>query len=337
MYLEKPLQVVEKRVEKPEVKDGEVLVKMKSVGICGSDVHYYDKGKIGNFVVERPLILGHECSGEVVELGKGVNNLRVRDRVALEPGVPCRTCDYCKRGRYNLCPNVIFMATPPIDGAFVEYLAHPADFCFKISQNISYDEATLLEPLATGLYAVERAGIKPEHKVLILGSGPIGLATLQSALCTKGVDVTVVDLYEFRLAKAQELGAKKVINAKNADILKQLTPEFDVVFETAGGVTATQQTVKLAKRGGKVVLVGLPAREEISFNTNQVIFKELDILGIFRYANIYPRAVRLAQRGSVNLKSFITQRFSFDEVEKALKFARDNKNSCIKVIVRVSN
>lgn len=337
MYLEKALQVVEKRVEKPKVKDGEVLVKTKSVGICGSDVHYYDKGKIGNFVVERPLILGHECSGEVVELGKGVSNLRVRDRVALEPGVPCRICDYCKRGRYNLCPNVRFMATPPIDGAFVEYVAHPADFSFKIPANISYDEATLFEPLAVGLYVVERANIKPEHKVLILGAGPIGFTTLQSALCIKGVDATVLDLYEFRLAKAQEFGAKKVINTKNADILKQLIPEFDVVFETAGSVTATQQTVKLAKTGGKVVLVGLPAREEISFNTNQVISKELDILGIFRYANMYPRAVKLAQGGSVNLKSFITQRFSFDEIEKALKFARDNKNSCVKVIVQVSD
>ncbi|GAI40044.1 unnamed protein product [marine sediment metagenome] len=165
----------------------------------------------------------------------------------------------------------------------------------------------------------------------------MGLATLQSALCTKGIDTTIVDLYKFRLNKAKELGAKKVINARDFDILKQLSSEFDVVFETAGTVITTQQTVKLARNGGKVVLVGLPAQEEINFSTNQVVSKELDILGVFRYANMYPRAVRLAQEGSVNLKSLITQRFSFEELEEALKFARDNKNSCIKAIVQVSH
>lgn len=337
VYLERPLQIVKRQVEKPKVKGGEVLLKIKSVGVCGSDIHYYERGKIGNFVVRKPLILGHECSGEVAELGRGVINLNVGDRVALEPGIPCRMCDYCKRGRYNLCPNVRFMATPPIDGAFVEYVAHPADFCFKIPENISYDEATLFEPLAVGLYALERADIRPEHRVLILGAGPVGLATLQSALCTKGVDTTIVDLYKFRLNKAKELGAKKIINARNFDILKQLSSEFDVVFETAGNVITTQQTVKLARNGGKVVLVGLSAQEEINFSTNQVVSKELDILGVFRYANMYPRAVRLAQKGGVDLKSLITQRFSFGELEEALKFARDNKNSCIKAIVQVSH
>ena len=336
VYLEKPRKIKIKEIEKPKPEPEEIMVRVKSVGICGSDVHYYETGRIGQFVVKKPLILGHECSGKVVELGREVNNLKVGDRVALEPGIPCRICNYCKRGRYNLCPNVRFMATPPIDGAFVEYVAHPADFSFKIPENISYDEATLFEPLAVGLYAVERAGIKPEYRVLILGAGPVGLATLQSALCTKGADTTVVDLYEFRLTKAKELGAKKVINAKDVDILKQLSPEFDVVFETAGSVATTQQTVKLAKRGGKVILVGLPAQEEISFNIHQIISKELDILGVFRYANMYPRAVRLTQRGSVNLKSFITQRFSFEDTEKALKFVRDNKDSCVKAVIQIS-
>lgn len=336
IYLERPLRIVKKQVEKPRSKEGEVLVKIKSVGICGSDVHYYEKGRIGSFVVEKPLILGHECSGEVVELGGGVGDLKVGDRVALEPGVPCRKCDYCKRGRYNLCPDVIFMATPPIDGAFVEYVAHPADFCFKLPEHINYDEATLFEPLAVGLYAAERANIKPEHSVLILGSGPIGLATLQAVLCTKGVEATVVDLYESRLAIARKLGAKRVINAKDMDISKELNSGFDIVFETAGSVATTQQTVKLAKRGGRVVLVGLPAQEEISFNTNQIISKELDVLGIFRYANMYPRAVALVQSGSVNLKPLITHRFSFEETEKALKFALENKSLCMKAIVQVS-
>jgi len=335
MYLEKPGQIVKRHIAKPEAKDGEVLVKIRSVGVCGSDVHYYTEGRIGNFVVKKPLILGHECSGEVVEVGRGVNNLKIGDRVALEPGIPCRMCEYCKGGRYNLCPNVKFMATPPIDGAFVEYIAHPADFTFKIPPRISFDEAALFEPLAVGLYAAERANIKPGDKVLILGAGPIGLSILESVLCTKGVNAVIVDLYEFRLTKAKELGAKEFINAKHINILEKLQPEFDVIFETAGSVITTQQTVNLVKRGGKVILVGMPSQEEISFNINQIISKELDVLGIFRYANMYPRAVKLAQEGSVNLKALITQRFSFEETEEALKFARDNKDTCIKVIVYI--
>jgi len=335
MYLEKPGKIVEKLVEKPKAGEGEVLVRIRSVGICGSDVHFYEEGRIGNFVVRKPLILGHECSGEVTEIGKGVNNLKVGDRVALEPGVPCRICEYCKGGRYNLCPSVKFMAAPPIDGAFVEYIAHPADFAFKIPQQISFDEAALFEPLAVGLYAVERAKIKPTDRVLILGAGPIGLVTLQAVLCIKGVEVTVLDLYEFRLARARELGADELINPEKVDILEKFGPEFSVVFETAGSTVTTQQTVKLARQGGRVVLVGLPGQDEINLDTKQIIFKELDVLGLHRYANMYPRAVKLTEEGSVNLRTLVTQRFPFEETERALQFARDNKDSSIKVVVEI--
>ena len=227
------------------------------------------------------------------------------------------------------------MATPPIDGAFVEYVAHPADFAFKIPRKISFDEAALFEPLAVGLYAAERARIKPTDKVLILGAGPIGLTTLQAVRCMRGVEVSVIDLYEFRLAKAKELGADEVINPKEEDIWKKLSSSFNVVFETAGSAVTIKQTVKLAKEGGRVILVGLPGEDEIALDTKQIVFKELDVLGMHRYANMYPRAVKLTQEGSINLKTLITHRFSFEETEKALKFARDNKDSCIKVIVRI--
>ena len=335
IYLEKARQIVKRQIEKPKIEDGEVLVKIRSVGVCGSDVHYYDKGRLRDFVVKKPLILGHECSGEVVEVGKNVDNLQIGDRVALEPGVPCRVCEYCKGGRYNLCPNMRFMSTPPIDGALVEYVAHPADFTFKIPEGVSFDEAALFEPLAVGLFAVKRANIKPGDRVLILGAGPIGLITLESVLCTKGTHVTVVELYEFRLAMAKKLGADEVISGKNGDILKKLEPEFNVVFETAGSAVTIQQTVKLAKKGGKVVLVGSTQLEEIPFDTNQVMSRQLDVLGVFRYANMYPRAVRLVENRGIDLKRLITHRFSFDETEKALGFARDKKDSCLKVIVRI--
>ncbi|HDN84660.1 MAG TPA: NAD(P)-dependent alcohol dehydrogenase [Candidatus Aerophobetes bacterium] len=333
MYLEKPGKIISRKIDMPEIKKDEVLVKIKAVGVCGSDVHYYDKGKIGSFIVKRPLILGHECSGEIVEVGEEVKNLQIGDKVALEPGIPCRRCIYCKTGRYNLCPEIRFMATPPVNGAFVEYVAHPADFVFKLPENVSYEEATLFEPLAVGLYSVVRAKVGFGGKILILGAGPIGLSTLQAAINIGGGRITVADIYDFRLEKAKELGADELINPRQTNALDKLGSSFDYVFETAGSVVTTQQTVKLAKNGGKVILVGLPAQEEIEFNTNQIITKELDVLGIFRYANMYPKAIRLAEKGQVNLKTVISKKFSFSQTEEALKFARDNKESSIKTVV----
>lgn len=333
MYLEEAGKIIPRKVDMPRIGKDEVLVRIKAVGICGSDVHYYTTGRIGDFVVEKPLILGHECSGEIVEVGKNVEGLQLGDRVALEPGIPCRKCQYCKSGRYNLCPNVRFMATPPVDGAFVEYVAHPADFVFKLPEKTSYEEATLFEPLAVGLYSVVRAKVSFGGEILILGAGPIGLATLQAVVNIGGGRVTVADIYDFRLKKARELGADKVINPQQSDALDKLRSSFDYVFETAGSVVTTQQTVKLAKRGRKVILVGLPAQEAIEFNTNQIITKELDVLGIFRYANMYPKAVRLAEKGQVNLKTLISKKFPFPQTEEALKYARDNKESSIKTLV----
>lgn len=333
MYLEKPGKIIPRKIDMPEIKKDEVLVKIKAVGVCGSDVHYYEKGKIGSFIVKKPLILGHECSGEIVEVGEEVKNLQIGDKVALEPGIPCRRCIYCKTGRYNLCPEIKFMATPPVNGAFVEYVAHPADFVFKLPENVSYEEATLFEPLAVGLYSVVRAKVGFGGKILILGAGPIGLSTLQAAINIGGGRITVADIYDFRLEKAKELGADELINPRQTNALDKLGSSFDYVFETAGSVVTTQQTVKLAKNGGKVILVGLPAQEEIEFNTNQIITKELDVLGIFRYANMYPKAIRLAEKGQVNLKTVISKKFSFSQTEEALKFARDNKESSIKTVV----
>jgi len=333
MYLEKPGKIIPRKIDMPEIKKDEVLVKIKAVGVCGSDVHYYEKGKIGSFIVKRPLILGHECSGEIVEVGEEVKNLQIGDKVALEPGIPCRRCIYCKTGRYNLCREIKFMATPPVNGAFVEYVAHPADFVFKLPENVSYEEATLFEPLAVGLYSVVRAKVGFGGKILILGAGPIGLSTLQAAINIGGGRITVADIYDFRLEKAKELGADELINPRQTNALDKLGSSFDYVFETAGSVVTTQQTVKLAKNGGKVILVGLPAQEEIEFNTNQIITKELDVLGIFRYANMYPKAIRLTEKGQVNLKTVISKKFSFPQTEEALKFARDNKESSIKTVV----
>ncbi|MDI3548798.1 MAG: L-iditol 2-dehydrogenase [Halanaerobiales bacterium] len=337
VYLEKVKEIKMKEIEKPTPGEGEVLVQIKSVGVCGSDIHYYNHGRIGDFIVEKPLILGHESAGKVVEVGPGVTSLKVGDRVALEPGIPCRKCEHCKEGRYNLCPDIVFMATPPVDGAFVEYVTFPEDFAFKLPDNMSYDEGALIEPLSVGVYSTERAGLKAGMKVAILGAGPIGLATLQAAK-VYGADVAISDINDFRLSYAEKLGADKIINAATGDALEKFNEYFnggaDVVFETAGTVPTTKMTTKVAKRGGKVVIIGLAPADTINYNFVDVSAKELDVLGIFRYANVYKRSIDLVSKGEIDLKSMVTHSFTLDQVQEALEFADKNKDKAIKVVVR---
>lgn len=325
----------------PVPREEEVLIRVKSVGVCGSDVHYFVEGKIGRYVVKPPFVLGHECSGEVVEVGSRVRTLRPGDRVTMEPGIPCGKCEFCRSGRYNLCPDVVFWATPPIDGTFCEYVAHPASFTYRIGEEVSFEEAALVEPLSVGFYAVRRSGIEPGQSALVLGSGPIGLMTIL-VLLARGVGrVFAVDVYPLRLEKARELGAAEVVNAREVDVVewvKKLTGGrgVDAVFETAGSVVTTQQTAEVVKRGGKVVLVGLPSQSRFDYDIIKVIDKELDVLGIFRYANTYPGCVDLLNFGKVNLKTLITHHFPLEETQKALEFAHQNKAESVKVVVNVA-
>lgn len=327
----KRISIEEREIPKP--KEDEVLVRIKSVGVCGSDIHYYNEGKIGSFVVEKPLILGHECAGEVVEVGSKVKTLKVGDRVALEPGIPCRRCLYCKTGRYNLCPDVVFMATPPIDGAFAEYVVHPEDFTFKLPDDISFDEGALIEPLSVGIYSAERAMIRPGDTVLIFGAGPIGLVTLQAVKAYGAEQVFIVDINDFRLSKAKELGADLIINSKSEKMEDYIKDGVDVVFEASGNSSVISQTTKFAKRGGKVVFIGLASDDYIGININEVSSKELDLLGIFRYANVYKKSIDLLAKGKIDLKTLITHHFSLEKTQEALEFADKNKDKCIKVIV----
>lgn len=327
----KRISIEEREIPKP--KEDEVLVRIKSVGVCGSDIHYYNEGKIGSFVVEKPLILGHECAGEVVEVGSKVKTLKVGDRVALEPGIPCRRCLYCKTGRYNLCPDVVFMATPPIDGAFAEYVVHPEDFTFKLPDDISFDEGALIEPLSVGIYSAERAMIRPGDTVLIFGAGPIGLVTLQAVKAYGAEQVFIVDINDFRLSKAKELGADLIINSKSEKMEDYIKVGVDVVFEASGNSSVISQTTKFAKRGGKIVFIGLASDDYIGININEVSSKELDLLGIFRYANVYKKSIDLLAKGKIDLKTLITHHFSLEKTQEALEFADKNKDKCIKVIV----
>lgn len=327
-------------VDFPQMKAGEVLIKMKSVGVCGSDVHYYKHGKIGSYIVKKPMILGHECAGEIVEVASDVKNFKPGDRVAIEPGYTCRKCVYCKTGRYNLCPDVTFMATPPIDGAYVEYVAWPSDFVFHLPDNMTYDHGALMEPLAVGMHAVRRSRLKPGEPVLILGAGTIGLVTLLSAKAAGAGEIVVADLEDIRLKTAQKLGATKVIYAQREnvhEVIKDFTHGFgmEVVFETAGSVPTTQQTIELAARGGRIVWVGLAGEDRFPMPVLQAIDKELDIMGIFRYANVYPYAIQLVSTGRMNIDPLVTHRYNLEDVKEALEVAYERRDGAVKVMVDI--
>ena len=213
----------------PQPKDDEVLVKVEYVGICGSDLHYYESGRIGDFVVKPPFVLGHEAGGTVVEVGANVKNLKVGDRVAMEPGKTCGHCEFCKSGKYNLCEDVVFFATPPVDGVFQEYVAHEAGLCFKLPDNVSTLEGALIEPLAVGMHAARQGEAKLGQTAVVTGAGCIGLVSLLSLKAMGVTKVIVVDVMEKRLQKALELGADSVINGKEeerASILELRPPEI---------------------------------------------------------------------------------------------------------------
>ena len=326
-------------IEMPKMGPNDVLIKVKAVGICGSDLHYYKEGKIGIHVPTKGHILGHECAGEIVEVGKEVEGKKVGDRVAIEPGVPCRKCKLCKEGRYNLCKNMMFRSHPPLcEGAFVEYLVSPTDFAYKIPDTMSYAEGAMLEPLAVGMQATKRGEIKAGDRVAILGCGPIGLSTLQATKARGTAEVYMTDLLEKRLTKAKELGASAAINVSiegPEKAIQELTDGegVNVVIEAAGSVKAYQQCTGLARRGGILVFVGMTAEMIFPLNVFDIIDKGLDIKGVFRYANVYPAGIALASTGKVNMKALITHRFPFDEIAKAMDFAYKQKKNLLKVVL----
>ncbi len=308
----------------------EVLVKIGSVGVCGSDVHFYEHGRIGPYVVDSPLVLGHEAGGVVTELGAGVTSLRVGQRVSIEPGVPCRHCPQCLAGRYNLCPDIHFFATPPYDGAFSQYVAMPAQFVYPVPDSISDDAAGLLEPLSVGIWACRRAQVSPGSTVLVTGAGPIGLIAAQTARAYGADTVTVTDVNPHRLRAAERLGLG-TIDVSDAT-LADSGIEADVLLECSGNARATWDAVSTLARAGRVVLVGMGG-DSVNLPLSYVQDRELVVTGAFRYANTWPTAIQLAASGRVDLDGLVTGHYGLDEVETALTAAKSDP-SAIKVIVR---
>lgn len=324
----------------PKVKDNEVLVKLEYVGICGSDLHYYETGRIGDYIVQPPFVLGHEPGGVVVEVGNNVNHLKVGDRVALEPGKTCGHCEFCKTGRYNLCSDVVFFATPPVDGVFQEYVAHEADLCFKLPDSVSTLEGALIEPLAVGFHAGIQGNAQAGQTAVVIGAGCIGLVTMM-ALKAMGVSkVYVVDIMEKRLEKALELGATGVINGskKNAveDVMELTNGNgCDLIIETAGTEITTIQAINMAKKGSNIVLVGYSKTGEMTLPMSLVLDKELTFKTVFRYRHIYPMAIEAVESGRVNLKGIVTNEFALDDIQNAMDFSVNNKADIVKAVVRI--
>ena len=332
------LRFVERPIPTP--KKNEVLIQVEYVGICGSDLHYYESGRIGDFIVKPPFVLGHEAAGTVVTCGEDVRGLAVGDRVTLEPNVTCGTCEFCRDGRYNLCPDVQFFATPPVDGVFAEYVTHPAHLCFKLPDSVSTMEGALIEPLAVGFHAAARGGGHPGQTVMVFGSGCIGLASMMALKAFGVPKVYISDVVDRRLEKAKELGATGVCNSKAQDFAEfadHVTEGrgFDLLIETAGTEVTYRQAIQSAKKGAHIVLVGYSASGEITLPIGQALDKELTFDAIFRYRHVYPAAIEAVASGTVDLKHLPTHIFEFDDLERALHEAVHNKEEVVKGVVKV--
>jgi len=299
----------------PELDADQVLVQVAAVGVCGSDVHYYEHGRIGDYVVDHPLILGHELSGRIAAVGSDVDPSRVGRRVAVEPQRPCRTCKQCKAGRYNLCPDIEFYATPPIDGAFTEYVRIQDDFAYDIPDSVSDEAAALIEPLSVGLWACERAQIKPGSRVLIAGAGPIGIIAAQAARAYGATEIYITDIAEERLAFALEHGATHALNALT-DSTEGL--DVDAFIDASGAPQAVRSGIKAVGPAGRVILVGLGA-DNVELPVSYIQNREIWVSGVFRYTNTWPLAIQLIADGKVDLDILVTGKFALADSEEALK------------------
>ncbi|MGG1516557.1 NAD(P)-dependent alcohol dehydrogenase [Paenibacillus oryzisoli] len=328
-YLDADHQFTVVEEEVPTPKPNEVLVRIKANGICGSDIHFYLEGRLGNFIVEQPYVPGHESSGVIEAVGSEVKGLTIGDHVVIEPGIPCGGCGYCKSGRYNLCPDVVFLSAPPVNGTFCDYMTIRHDMVFRIPTTLSFEEAALVEPVAVGIHAVNRARFNLGATAIIIGAGPIGLLTAQAFKAAGGGKAICVDFNESRLELAKKLGIDGV--ARPMD--ESLEGAADVVFETAGAKTATSSTFKYCRPGGCVVQVGWPGGNIVDMDIATFLEKELDYVAVNRYANAFPVAIQWICEGKINVKDLITIYYSLDQIGQAFAYTSQHPNEVVKTVV----
>lgn len=327
----------------PEPGPGEVLVRVLAVGICGSDLHYWWSGRTARFIVESPLVLGHETAAQVVRCGPQVTTLKPGDRVALEPGVPCRRCPLCRRGKYNVCEAMRFHATPPVDGSLTRYCVHPQDFCYKLPPHLSAEEGALLEPLAVAVHSCSRAEVGLGAKLLVTGAGPIGQVSVLAAKAMGASHICVTDINEGRLAFARSLGANSTVCVSGLSPTEAAAAVEaamgdggapTAVLECSGADSSLQTAILAGDKGCIIATVGRGSQEP-SLPVPFLVAKEMEVRGIFRYANCYQRALDMLASGSVNARQLVSHRYDLEQVEEAFHAARSGVP--IKVMIKVGN
>lgn len=317
----------------------DVRIKMKNVGICGSDLHFYQHGKIGPFVLKEPMILGHEGSGEIIAIGSNVQNLSIGDRVCMEPGIPNYSSRASKLGMYNLDPKLTFWATPPVHGCLCTNVVHPASLTYKLPDNVSLEEGAMVEPLAIGMYASVKADITPGDIALIFGAGTIGIMTMISALAGGCSKVIISDIRQERLDLIKNIPGCIVCNTKYENLKACIDTNtdgwgVDIAFEASGSEQVTNEIFHYICPGGHLVYIGMP-NDLIKIDIVEAQSREIRIDTIFRYANVYERAIALLSSGKIDIKPFITEKFSFIESIEAFEYACSPKPSSVKIQIEM--
>lgn len=317
---------------------GEVLLKIASVGVCGSDVHYYNEGRIGNQVVREPTIMGHEFSARILQCGDGVDNARINQLVTVDPAIPCGMCDLCLQGHPNLCPTVKFCGTPPIDGVFSEYAVMPAANCFPLPDGFSPDEGALLEPLGVALHSVRLAHLKPGDTAAVLGAGPIGLLIGAVAKLAGAGEVYVTEPLTYRREFAGHYCADGIFDPTGhspvGDILKLTKGRgVDVAFEAAGAEETPEQAAEVVRPGGRVILTGIPKDDSLSFNASTVRQKGLTIRLVRRMAHTYPATIQMVAKHLIDLKALVTHRLPLSDIGKAMELLSSYDDGVIKAVI----
>jgi len=317
----------------------DVRIRLKTVGICGSDVHYYTHGAIGPFVVREPMILGHEASGIIEEVGSAVTELAVGDRVCMEPGLPDPASRATRLGLYNLDPAVRFWATPPIHGVLRPSVVHPADFTFKLPDNVSYAAGAMVEPLAVGVHGATKARVKPGDIAVVIGAGPIGLVTVLAALAAGCARVIVSDVDDTKLAIAKKLGAVDAVNVAKQSLVDFVRGETagwgaDIVFECSGNTRAAASVFEPLAPGGTVVFIGIPL-DPVPYDVAAGQIKEARVEHVFRYAHVYPRCVAMLASGAIDVSPLITRTFPFAESVEAFEYAAQSPAGEVKIQIEM--
>jgi D-xylulose reductase len=342
LVLERKGELSIREVDLPlAVGPADVKIAVERVGVCGSDVHYFTHGRIGPYVVDQPMVLGHEASGRVVEVGAEVTDLAPGDRVCMEPGVPDPTSRASRLGLYNVDPGVTFWATPPVHGCLTSHVVHPAAFTYRLPDNVSFAEGAMVEPLAIGLQAAVKARLQPGDVAVVTGCGTIGIVTALAALAGGCSRVLVSDLQQEKLDLAARTPGITAVNVRRQELaaaVREATGGWgaDVVFEASGSPAAFKGLADLLRPGGCIVLIGIPI-DPVPFDVAGAQAKEARIETVFRYANVYPRAIALMASGKIDVKPLISATYAFDDGVAAFRRAAEGRGSDVKVQIKVSD